>query len=513
MDISSWIADSAKSSPNRLAIRYGTQKITYADLKEKISHLAGALTVELAIGKGDRVAFLGRNSPELLQLLFACARIGAIFVPLNNRMTVGQLKVFSNHFGPRCMFAETRFGATAAKILEGMRGVPLVIFAPAPARNRGERTLPRLFLGVRPRPQSSMPPKNCPLLMIYTSGTTGVPKGALLTHDTLFYGAMNSVRAYKMTRWDEILTFIPMSHVGGLAIQTLPALQAGATVTIHVDFDPAHVDYDPAHVLREIERSKISLFVARPMASKAITSHPNWHGTDISSLRAVNSGSTHVPLHVMHPWFLRGVPVQQNYGMTEVLPPAIIVPLEDASRKIGSVGEPALHCQARIVDRGMHDVPAGERGQILLKGASVFERYWNNRQATEDAFHDGWFLTGDIGHVDKDGYYYIDGRIKDVIIVGSSNVYPADVERILIECAAIEEAAVTGQPDPKSGEAVVACVVLKKGCDMSADELKSLFKGRLASYQHPRFVKFMDAIPYTLSGKVRKAELRQMLTP
>mgnify|MGYP001351529992 CR=1 FL=1 len=118
MDISSWIADSAKSSPNRLAIRYGTQKITYADLKEKISHLAGALTVELAIGKGDRVAFLGRNSPELLQLLFACARIGAIFVPLNNRMTVGQLKVFSNHFGPRCMFAETRFGATAAKILK-----------------------------------------------------------------------------------------------------------------------------------------------------------------------------------------------------------------------------------------------------------------------------------------------------------------------------------------------------------------------------------------------------------
>ena len=487
-------------------IRYGTQKITYADFEEKISHLAGALSGELGIGKGDRVAFLGRNSPELYQLLFACARIGAIFVPLNNRMTVGQLKVFSNHFEPRCMFAETGFGATAAKILEGMRGVPLVIFAPATARNRGERTLPQLFLGARPRQQNSFPPKNCPLLMVYTSGTTSVPKGALLIHDTLFYGAMNSVRAYKMTRWDEILTFIPMFHVGGLAIQTLPALQAGATVTIHVDFDPAHV-------LREIEHGKITLFVARPMASKAITSHPNWHGADISSLRAVNSGSTHVPLHVMHPWFLRGVPVQQNYGMTEVLPPAIIVALEDANHKIGSVGKPVLHCEARIVDRGMRDVPPGERGQILLKGASVFERYWNNRQATEDAFHDGWFLTGDIGHVDEDGYYYIDSRIKDIIIVGSSNVYPADVESILTECDAIEEAAVIGQPDAKSGEAVVACVVLKKGFDMSVDELKLLFKDRLASYQHPRFVKFMDAIPYTLTGKVWKAELRQMLTP
>ena len=249
------------------------------------------------------------------------------------------------------------------------------------------------------------------------------------------------------------------------------------------------------------------------MASKVITSHPNWHGADISSLRAVNNGSTHVPLHVVHPWFLRGVPVQQNYGMTEVLPPAIIVALEDANHKIGSVGKPVLHCEARIVDRGMRDVPPGEHGQILLKGASVFERYWNNRQATEDAFHDGWFLTGDIGHVDEDGYYYIDGRIKDIIIVGSSNVYPADVESILTECDAIEEAAVIGQPDAKSGEAVVACVVLKKGFDMSVDELKLLFKDRLASYQHPRFVKFMDAIPYTLTGKVWKAELRQMLTP
>jgi len=293
-----------------------------------------------------------------------------------------------------------------------------------------------------------------------------------------------------------------MFHVGGMNIHTTPAIHAGATVTILRQFEPADT-------LREIERWQITLLVAHTPVARAITAHPNWESTSVRSLRCFVTGASIVPDDVIRPWFERGVPATQVYGLTESCPIAIVVPLFEAERKAGAAGKPVLYCNARIVDMEGNNIEIGEQGEILLRGPNLLKEYWMNPDATEEAFIDGWFRTGDIGHVDDEGYFYIDDRIKNVIIVGPSNVYPADLERVLMECEVIKETAVVGQPDPEMGEVPVACVVLKEGYSMSADDVKGLFEGRLAAYKHPRRVVFMESLPRTGFGKVEVSELKQ----
>lgn len=505
MNISDWIVRTATQSPDKLAIRFKERAISYGRFDDQIARIAGALADELGVRSGDRVAFLGENSPEMLQILFACGRLGAIFVPLNARMTAEQLRVFLGHFQPCCMLAETGFQDTAAESLAGLRGVPLVLFTVPAGPRETLQSLAAIFAAARRRTTVVDHADKRPVVMFYTSGTTGDPKGVLQTHENFFYNAMNAAAAYEMTQWDEVLTVASISHAGGLNVHTMPSFFLGATVTLHEAFDATLA-------LRDIERYRITVFSARPYISKLITDHPNWDATDLSSLRTVNCGSTRVPRSCMIPWFERGVTVQHAYGLTEGLPPVTAVPIKDAFRKIGSIGKPMPHFQLRIVDADLRDVEPGYRGQIILRGGAVFEGYWRNPRATEETLRDGWLLTGDVGHADDEGFLYFDGRIKDIIIVNSSNIYPADVERILAECDAIKEATVIGQPDPDTGEAVVAFVVLKNGHALTAEDVKELFVGRLAPYQYPRHVRFLDALPYNLAGKVRKAALRHMLT-
>jgi len=238
-------------------------------------------------------------------------------------------------------------------------------------------------------------------------------------------------------------------------IQTTPALFAGATVSVHRQFDPHRV-------LQEIAQGSITLLLLVPPLARALISHPAWEQTTLGKLRAVAIGSTIVPVEVMRPWLERGIPITQVYGLTETCPIAIVLPLQDSERKQGSVGKPVRFCEARIVDWNGHDVPAGEHGEIVVRGPNVLSHYWMNSEATRAAFLDGWFRTGDVGHMDAEHYFYVDERLKDIIIVGASNVYPADVERILVECDAIAEAAVVSRPDPELGEVPVACIVYEK---------------------------------------------------
>lgn len=503
-DISDWIAQNAVSIPQKVAIRFENREITYAALEDRVARLSGILTGKLNIGVGDRVSFLGDNCPEILELLFACARIGAIFVPLNARMTPEQLTVFLDSAQPGCIFVDARYQEAARACCVQQRNIQTVLFGVSPTGDADCQTLEELRHAADPVACGSRVPLSAPLLMAYTSGTTGNPKGALLSQEALQYSAMNSLRMFEMTECDEILTVIPMYHIGGLSIHSVPAMMVGATVTIHRYLDPAQA-------LGDIEKYRITLMVGRPEVSRAISRHESWPEADISSLRSFSSGSTRVPLDSMAPWFARGVPVQQLYGMTEALPPVVAVSIADARRKAGSIGKPAAHVEARIVDRNMRNVQPGERGEIILRSKCIFTEYWRNPEATRETFHDGWFLTGDVGHQDDDGYFYVDDRIKDIVIVGASNVYPADGERILAECDAIEEAAIVGRPDPELGESLVACVVLKKGQKMNSRELRDLFKGRLASYQHPHHVMFMDAIPHTPLGKIQKTALRRIV--
>lgn len=504
MDISNWIAHRAEWSPGKVALRFEGQEVTYAQLEERVARLAGGLADELGVGRGDRVAYLGWNSPALLELLFACARLGAIFVPLNARMTVEQHRPFLSNCQPRCLVVESVFHQHVERCLEDRERVSIVLFGGSSPEESGGLKWEVIVGSDNPRPTNTKLPLSTPLLIAYTSGTTGVPKGALLTQEALFYNAMNATAAFDLTSRDEVLTVLPMFHVGGMNIHTTPALHAGATVTIHRQFDPARA-------LQEIEQRRITLLLAVPSAARALISHPDWEKTDISSLRCVGIGATVVPPDMMRPWFERDVPVTQTYGLTETCPIAIVVPLEETERKLGSVGKPVLYCQARVIGENRNGMRTGERGEIVLRGPNLLTEYWMNPEATKEAFIDGWFRTGDVGHVDEEGYFYVDDRIKDIIIVGPSSVYPADLERILAECNGIVEAAVVGRPDPELGEVPVACVVLKAGHSMSVNQVKALFEGRLAQYQHPRDVVFMDSLPHTALGKVQKSLLREQV--
>jgi fatty-acyl-CoA synthase len=338
------------------------------------------------------------------------------------------------------------------------------------------------------------------VLLVYTSGATGRPKGVLLSQEALFWNAVNSISAHDLTSADHVLTVLPMFHVGGLNIHTTPALHAGACVTLHRRFEAKHA-------LRAIAEDRPTLFLAVPQVSLAMTGDPDWLSTDVSSLRLVAMGSSTIPQVAIRPWHERGIPVTQVYGLTESAPVAICLPPEDAFRKIDSCGKPAIHCQARIVDEAGGDLAANERGEIVLRGPNLFREYWNDAVATADAFAAGWFRTGDVGHRDDEGFFYVDDRMKDVVISGGENIYPAELENVLADCDAIIEAAVVGRADERWGEVAVAFVVARPGSVLTVDRVMRLFDGRLARFKHPREVVFLERLPRNAMGKVLKHEL------
>ena len=316
----------------------------------------------------------------------------------------------------------------------------------------------------------------------------------MLTQSALLWNGFNSIHAHDLGQSDHVLTSLPLFHVGGLNNQTLPALQAGATVTLHRRFEPGRWLADVA-----ARRPTLSLLV--PATMQAVISHPDWEKADLSSLRMLNAGSMVVPGSLIRAFHRRGVPVGQIYGCTETAPIAIVLLKEDAERKLGSAGKPAAHCEVRLVD-----------GEIQVRGPNVMRAYWGDAQATAAAFTpDGWFRTGDLASVDGEGYYWIMGRSKDVIISGGENIYPAELENVLADCPEIAEAAVIGVEDMKWGESAVACVVLREKSGLDEVQVQSLFRDRLARYKHPRRVIFLDSLPKNAMGKVQKFELKRLV--
>jgi len=458
--IGSWAAD----FPAKAAIHFDGLDLSYQDLWDRIQKTSSSLQV----AKGDRVAWLGYNCPEMLVLLFALARRGAILVPLNWRLTAAEHRTILEDCKPRWIAFDRDFESHA-------RGLGIHALEKG---NKGGK--------------ESIGSDADDALIVYTSGTTGRPKGAVLTQAALICNGLNSIHAHDLTPSDHVLTALPMFHVGGLNNQTLPALQAGASVTLHRRFDPALWLADVAK-----RRPTISLLV--PATLQAVISHPAWPSTDLSSLRMMNAGSMVVPDSLIRAFHARGIPVGQIYGCTETAPIAVVLRKEDAERKLGSAGKPAPHCEVKLV-----------AGEIWVRGPNVMRAYWNDPAGTAAALTaDGWFRTGDLARIDTDGYYWIIGRLKDVIISGGENIYPAELENILADCPAIAEAAVIGVEDPKWGEAACACVVAREKLDEQT--VLDLFRNRLARFKHPRRVVFLDSLPRNAMGKVQKPELKRLV--
>jgi fatty-acyl-CoA synthase len=501
MDLSDLIDRNAAFTPDKPAIRFPGRTLSFAALTERIAGTARALKSRFGVGRGDRVAILSANHPDYLVLLYACARLGALLVPLNWRLAVPEQVFILSDAAVKVLVVEQGFADVIPPLRQALPDVHVigldfaeggVSFDDHLAAATGDGRNPHIDL-------------SCPLLVVYTSGTTGRPKGAVLRQEALVWNAAMSVHLHGLTAEDHVLTVLPLFHVGGLNIQTTPALQAGATVTLHPRFAPDQT-------LAALAEDRPSLVVLVPATIQALVEHPGWRDTDVSGLRAVTTGSTTVPQPLIDAIESRGVPVLQVYGSTETCPIAVYTRLGATHGRSNAAGLPGLYCEARVVDHDGHEVPHGTAGEVAVRGPNVFFEYWGNEAATRDALREGWYHTGDIAVRDPDGTFHIRDRKKNMIISGGENIYPAEVERVLNAHPAVMEAAVIGRPDPRWQEVPVAYVVLRQGAAADATALHDHCAAELARFKVPREIVFVPDLPRNALGKVQHFRLREMVS-
>jgi fatty-acyl-CoA synthase len=474
----------AEHTPEAPALRFGAARLTYRMLERRIGAAVAMLARE-GVEHGDRIAFLGHNHPSQLVLLLACARLGAMQVPLNWRLAAPELRFVLQDSCADLVFA-TRDMADAARLAAAADCRVLDAEAEWPEA---------------PEPSGAGQPDD-PVLLVYTSGTTGRPKGAVIDQRAVLANALNAAHMFGLSAADRVLTVLPLFHVGGLNIQTLPALFAGAEVILHPRFDPGAF-------LAECAAASPSLSLLVPAVMQALVTHPGWAAAELGSLRAVGAGSSDVPLPLIAAFHARGVPVQQVYGATESGPVAVYQTRAEALAAPGSLGRAALHGDAMVVDAAGRPLPPGTPGEIRLRGPHIARGYWNAPEATAEAFRrEGWFATGDAGVMDAEGRFWFTDRLKHLIISGGENIYPAEVERVLREAPGVAEGAVCGRADPRWGEVPVAVVVPGPGFDRVA--VLRHFEGQLARFKHPRDLVVVQALPRTALGKVELAGLRAL---
>jgi fatty-acyl-CoA synthase len=498
MDLADLIERNAAFAPDKPAVRFAGATLTYAAFAQRIASAARALKAELGIARGDRVAVLSSNHPDMLVLLYACARLGAMLVPLNWRLAVPEQMFILTDASVKAMIVEQAFAAIIPALVDAKPDTRIVGLDFTPSGGYSFAALLESGVGDGRNRHVDL---SSPLLIVYTSGTTGRPKGAVLRQEALLWNGVMSQHMHNLTAEDHVLTVLPMFHVGGLNIQTTPALHVGATVSIHPRFAPGAT-------LDAIAHDKPTLIVLVPATIQALLEHPRWADTDLFSLRAITTGSTQVPQSLVDAIERRGVPVLQVYGSTETCPVAVYTRLGGDHSRIGSTGLPGLVCEAKIVGDASGEVPPDVPGEVVVRGPNVFFEYWGNKAATRETLRDGWYHSGDIGTRDADGYFFIHDRKKNMIISGGENIYPAEIERVLLSHPAVAEAAVIGRPDPKWQEVPIAYVVCR--APVEADTLQQHVAGELARFKVPREFVFVDALPRNALGKVQHYKLREL---
>ena len=463
-----WLSDRARITPERVAIDYLDRTITYAELEELSTRFA-SMFASRGLRRGDRVATLTGNSPEHVAIFFACAKSGLILTPLSWPLAALELAYQLEDAEPALFLVEDEYSDLAAATGHGSE--PLVV--PEPSNS--------LLLG--------SPRDHDPVLLVYTSGTTGKPKGALLTHANCFWTNLGFDLASGVASDDVVLQLLPQFHCGGWNVQPLLAWWKGANVVLERAFDPLRC-------LQLIERKRVTKLMGVPAIYLFLAEDPGFETTDLSSLRQAVVGGAPMPEALLERWQERGVEIVQGYGLTEAAPNVLCLPAEDAVRRRGWAGKPYPYVE----------VDLSPENELLVRGPNVFAGYWRNPDATAEALVDGWLHTGDVADRDDEGNYRIVGRLKDMYISGGENVYPAEVESVLHEHAAVADAAVLGVPDARWGESGVAVVVLRQEAD--EEELLAHCRARLASFKVPRSVRFVDELPRSGMGKVLKEQLR-----
>jgi len=497
-----WLTKRAEISPDKWAIEDVAtgRRFTYAQFHERASRLAEFLRDEWAKRPGERVAILAPNCAEIFEALYACAKIGAILVPLNWRLALPELEYILRDADARALIYDPQFTEPAREL--GQRvGIPQRMVL-------GEEASEEKWAYEKALAQASgtpvvMPhrPLNDIWHILYTAGTTGRPKGVIQTFGMVFYNAINIGIAIDLTSQDVTLNALPTFHTGGLNLYPNPTFHVGGTAIIQRAFDPA----ETLRLLSE----RATAFFGVPAMYLFMSQHPDFEKYDLSRVRSWACGGAPMPVHLLEWYAQRGIIIQQGFGMTETGPTVFLIDREHALSKAGSVGKPQMHVAVRIVDREGRDVPPGEKGELLIKGPGVTPGYWQMPEVTAETIEAGWLHSGDVACVDEDGYYYIVDRWKDMYISGGENVYPAEVENVIYQMEQVAEVAVIGVPDPRWGEVGRAIVVVKPGYTLTEEEVIRFCEGKIARYKIPKSVVFVDRLPRNPAGKVLKTELRQ----
>jgi fatty-acyl-CoA synthase len=472
MIIGRWLSDRARNTPQRVAIDYDGRLVTYAELDRQADAFAAAFA-ESGLRRGDRVATLTGNTPEHVMVLFACARLGLILLPLSWRLTAPELRYQLDDAEPSLFLVEDEYRELAEATGHAFAGFE----GGSGSGYRGG--------GVTP---------DDGLLLIYTSGTTGKPKGALLSHANCFWTNLSFDATTGVHGDDVVLQVLPQFHVGGWNVQSLLAWLKGATVVLERQFEADRI-------LRLIEEKRVTTMMGVPPIYLFLAQHPRFAEADLSSLERAVVGGAPMPEPLLETWAARGTAIVQGYGLTEAAPNVLCLPPEDAVRKLGFAGKPYPFVDVRL----------SEEGELQVQGPNVFTGYWRNPEATARAFtDDGWLRTGDVAERDEEGFYRIRGRLKEMYISGGENVYPAEVEAVLHEHPQVADAAVVGVPDERWGEVGLAFVVADA---VTEEELIAFCAEALARFKVPRSVHFVAEIPRNSLGKIQKQALAAGVAP
>lgn len=496
--IGAWPDKHRLKSPDRTALVFDEREFTYARFADRADRIAELLHVR-DVAKGDRVAYMGENSPEFLMTLFACAQIGAVFVPINTRLAPPEVTHVLTDSGARAIVYDIEY---AQKVLPGIEAAGIAHVIPTESGLPGFPGLPELLDRPSGGRVSVTVAADDPAAIVYTSGTTGKPKGAVLSHRNLTFVSINAVLDVGVSRDDIALLISPLFHVASLGMGALPTVLAGGTIILERGFEAGRA-------LAQIERHGVTMLSGVPTTFQLMADHPDWAGTDLSTLTKLTCGGSAVPVRILNAYEERGMSFSQGYGMTETSPGATQLTPEYTRSKQGSVGLPQFFTNVRITNDRGEVVPRGTIGEIEIQGPNVFLGYHGLPEKTAESFRDGgWFRSGDMGYLDDDGFLFIADRLKDMIISGGENIYPAEIENLIADVDGVTGVAVIGVPSEKWGEVPWAIVSLRDGAELASEDVVAHLTGQIARYKVPKVTRVVDEFPRTASGKIRKADLR-----
>jgi fatty-acyl-CoA synthase len=497
-----WLTKNNILNGAKEAIVDGDRRLSYSDLESGTNKLAHSLQ-SMGLKHGDRCAILAFNCLEYVMAIFATAKLGVILVPLNWRLSPSELAFNLSDSGTETLIFDHAFEETASSLKEQTDIQRMLMLGQG---SSSDATAFEMLLAAQqdgpPRPDQAVD-LDTPHIIMYTAGTTGKPKGAILSQGASFYNAINLMVNMQFGPEDRNLSVLPMFHIGGIGLFTLPILYVGGTVVIQRSFEPAET-------LRLLETEQISLFFGVAAIFLFLIQHADFKAQAFKKVRVVMSGGAPLPVSLVKQYHEAGIVLRQGFGMSEAAPSISTLSEDLALQKAGSIGRPLIHVEARVVDDDMQVVPAGETGELVIRGPNLMQAYWNRPEATEEAFAGGWFHTGDLAQMDADGDLTIVDRKKDMFISGGENVYPAEVENVIYDLSQVAEAAVIGVQDEKWGEVGYAMVVLKPDEKLSEEDLLGFVGGRLARYKVPKHVVFIKQLPRNAAGKVLKNELRDV---